>query len=48
MTEYEAFIADDVTLYVDKKVLEQYVEENKLHINIEGYGTYIMEMLNEN
>lgn len=42
---FEEFLADDVRIYVDKKVIDEHVENNKLDIHIEGYGRYVMEIL---
>lgn len=42
---FEEFLADDVRIYVDKKIINEKVEKNKLDIYIEGYGRYVMEIL---
>jgi hypothetical protein len=41
---FEEFIADDVRIFVDKKIIDEKLENNKLQIYIEGYGRYIMEI----
>ena len=39
-TEFEV---QDIVLYVDNDVLEEYFNKNKLLINIEGYGLHELE-----
>ena len=42
---YEEFGAEDITVYVDRKILEEYLKDNVLYINIEGYGKYIFKII---
>lgn len=44
--DFEAFVIDDVILYISKNVLENNLKNNILNIYIEGYGRYLMEVIN--
>jgi len=41
-TEFEV---QDIVLYVDNDVLDEYLGKNKLLINIEGYGLHEFEIM---
>lgn len=42
--QFTAFSAQDIVFYIDKSVLEEYLDKNKLFINIEGYGRQLFEV----
>jgi hypothetical protein len=44
--DFEAFMVENITLYISRKVLENNLKNNILNIYIEGYGRYEMKILN--
>ena len=42
---FTEFSIQDIVLYVDNDVLEEYLVKNKLLINIEGYGRHEFEIV---
>jgi hypothetical protein len=44
--DFEAFMVDNITLYISRSVLENNLKNNILNIYIEGYGRYEMKILN--
>ncbi|AOT69238.1 hypothetical protein [Geosporobacter ferrireducens] len=44
---FEVFEIEDVKLYIEKSILEDYVQKNVLLINIEGAGRYPLYITNE-
>jgi hypothetical protein len=44
--DFEAFIVDDIILYIAKNVLEKNLKNNLLNIYVEGYGRYEVEIKN--
>ena len=42
---FEAFEADDVTLYIAKNVLEEELKGDSLSFYVEGYGKYELKVL---
>jgi hypothetical protein len=43
--EFETFAVEDIVLYIANDVLEKNLKKNILHIYVEGYGRYEMEIL---
>lgn len=43
--DFEAFEVNDITLYISKAVIEVEMKGNSLAFYLEGYGKYIMEIL---
>ncbi len=46
MMKFETFKVEDIQVHIHRNVLLEYLKENKLLINIEGYGKYNFEILN--
>lgn len=44
LENYTVFVTGDVKFYIDNSVLEKYLNENMLLINIEGYGRHQFEI----
>ncbi|MDF2591452.1 MAG: hypothetical protein K0S75_918 [Clostridia bacterium] len=44
--DFEAFIVEDIILYIANNVLEKNLKNNLLNIYIEGYGRYEVEIKN--
>lgn len=42
---FEAFEVNAITLYISKAVMEEEMKGNSLAFYLEGYGKYIMEIL---
>lgn len=42
---FEAFAADDVTIYIAKEVIENELKEKSFDFYVEGYGKYRFEVL---
>lgn len=42
---FTEFAVQDILLYVDNDVLEEFLDKNKLFINIEGYGLHELEIV---
>lgn len=38
MEQFMVFSVQDIVFYIDKSILEEYLDKNRLLINIEGYG----------
>jgi hypothetical protein len=38
--DFEAFMVENITLYISRSVIENNLKNNKLNIYIEGYGRY--------
>lgn len=38
------FAVQDIVFYIDNDVLKEYLDKNKLAINIEGYGRQMFEV----
>lgn len=47
LESFELFEIEDVKLYIEKTILEDYVQNNVLLINIEGFGRYQLYIANE-
>jgi hypothetical protein len=45
--EFTAFSVRDIVIYIDNDILDKYLKDNKLHINIEGYGRHRFEIKEE-
>lgn len=41
---FTAFSVRDIVFYIDNSVLREYLDKNKLSINIEGYGRQLFEI----
>lgn len=44
--QFEAFMVENITLYISRSVLESNLKNNILNIYIEGYGRYEVKILN--
>jgi len=44
LDQFTAFIVRDIVFYIDNSVLSEYLDKNKLFINIEGYGRQLFEI----
>lgn len=42
---FEEIQVDDISIFVEKNVLEEYAEADKLLITVEGYGRYLLEFV---
>lgn len=47
LENFEVLEIEDIKLYVEKGILENYVQNNVLLINIEGYGRYQLYITEE-
>ena len=45
--KFTAFLVLDIVIYIDNYILDEYLKDNKLHINIEGYGRQLFEIKEE-
>ncbi|MBP7072267.1 MAG: hypothetical protein KBB40_02075 [Clostridia bacterium] len=45
--KFTAFLVRDIVIYIDNDILDEYLKDNKLHINIEGYGRQLFEIKEE-
>ena len=43
--DFEEVQVDDISIFIEKKVFEEYVKDNKLLITVEGYGRYVLEFV---
>ncbi len=44
LEEFTTFSVLDIIFYIDNTVLNDYLDKNKLFINIEGYGRQLFEI----
>ena len=44
--DFEIFEIEDIRLFISKNVLENNLKKNLLYIYVEGYGRYLVEILN--
>jgi len=44
LDQFTAFSVRDIVFYIDRSVLEEYLDKNRLFINIEGYGRQLFEV----
>jgi hypothetical protein len=42
--KFTMFTVQDIVFYIDNDVLKEYLDKNKLSINIEGYGRQMFEV----
>jgi len=47
LEKFTAFLVRDIVLYIDNDVLKEYLDKNKMLINIEGYGRHLFEIKEE-
>ncbi|HNU80173.1 MAG TPA: hypothetical protein PLS45_11535 [Bacillota bacterium] len=47
LEKFTAFLVRDIVIYIDNDILDKYLKDNKLHINIEGYGRQLFEIKEE-
>jgi len=47
LEKFTAFLVRDIVIYIDNDILDEYLKDNKLHINIEGYGRQLFEIKEE-
>lgn len=44
LENFTAFFVRDIVFYIDNDVLKDFLDKNKLFINIEGYGRQLFEI----
>lgn len=44
LDQFTAYSIQDIVFYISNYVLEEYLDNNKLFINIEGYGRQLLEI----